>query len=186
MGYKWGYTLYLTLFVSICYAVADEYFIVYPKSPTAQQRFGRNKSRITANQIIYDNLRFVVGMSWFDSIVITMKAVELSYGATTAIYWAVAVGGIWLSVSGTHYIKKWSVRNKIAHRGIAQTLFAHFERLYDPKYKLHEQDDEDMIPQIVDGTMFQFINVTVEGLGIAGSLRYFVSNFVWKCTGHDD
>ena len=92
-----------------------------------------------------------------------MDSVELSYSATTATLWAVSVGGISLSVIGAHFIEKWAVRHKVAHRGLAQTLRARFERLYDPKslYKLHGEDDEDMIPLIIDGAIFQTINVSV-------------------------
>eukprot|EP01084_Bolivina_argentea_P301819 520809_1 len=70
---QWSYTFYLTLFVSVLYAISEDYYIVYPRNVDAQKRYGTNTARITTNDIIYDNLRFVIGMSWFDSLMATMQ-----------------------------------------------------------------------------------------------------------------
>lgn len=51
-----------------------------------------------------------------------------------------------------------------------QALFDTMERLYDPECEFHYEGDADFVPMIMDGAFFEFINVTVFALGIAGAL----------------
>ena len=107
------------MFVAALYAVNDDYYIIYPRSTEGQREFmEKNEWRTTTNNLLYDNLRFVVGMSWFDSVTLSVLSSDASNSESAAIYWSLAVGGIAMSVIGTHYIKKWELQRKIANQGI--------------------------------------------------------------------
>ena len=53
---------------------------------------------------------------------------------------------------------------------MVQALFDTMERLYDPEQELHFEGDADFVPMIMDGALFELINVTVFAMGIAGSM----------------
>ena len=97
---QWGYTILITLFVAVLYAINDDYYLIYPRNADSQQRYDNNTSRIVTNNILYDNLRFVVGMSWFDSLMITIGVSQATNTAATVAYWIVAIGGMSCSVIG--------------------------------------------------------------------------------------
>eukprot|EP00484_Ammonia_sp_Unknown_P027536 CAMPEP_0197033802 /NCGR_PEP_ID=MMETSP1384-20130603/12108_1 /TAXON_ID=29189 /ORGANISM="Ammonia sp." /LENGTH=676 /DNA_ID=CAMNT_0042463659 /DNA_START=45 /DNA_END=2075 /DNA_ORIENTATION=+ len=166
----WGYTVILSLFVSVLYAVNDDYYIIYPRNKDSQAKYDTNTSRTLTNTIIYENLRFVVGMSWFDSLMVTANASHLSPKELTAVYWAIALSGIILSVMGTHYMTRFNLQKKISYKGLAQAMFDTFERFYDPECLVHSEESRDMIPAILDNTMFELISVTFHGWGIGASL----------------
>ena len=109
-------------------------------------------------------------MSWFDSLALTLDFSNANYIYTTMGYWIIAIGGVSLSVIGTHYIKKFKLRKKISYKGLTQAMFDTFERFYDPNCLLHDENHRDMVPQIVDNTFFEILSVTIYAWGIAGSL----------------
>ena len=49
-------------------------------------------------------------------------------------------------------------------------MFDTVERMYDPTCSLHVEGDADLVPMIVDTSMYELVYVTVFGLGIAGSM----------------
>merc|ERR1712176_799941 len=106
-------------------------------------------------------------MSWFGSI---KKTVHLTAGQLALTYWAISIAGITLNVIGSKYLKKYELQNKIAEKGLAQAMFDTFERFYDPQCKLHDDSDSDMMPKILDNTLFEILNVTIGAWGIASSL----------------
>ena len=167
---QWGYTILITLFVAVLYAISDDYYIIYPRNTDSQKRYNTNTSRIVTNNILYDNLRFVVGMSWFDSLMISINISNADWTAATIAYWIIAIGGMSCSVLGTHYIKKFELEKKISHKGLTQAMFDTFERFYDPKCLIHDEDHRDMVPAVIDNTFFEILAVTIYGWGIAGSL----------------
>jgi len=174
-GGVWSYTIILTLFVTACYAVSDDYYIIYPKNKDEQNKFPKNKSRNIANKMIYDNLRFVVGLSWFDSINETIGFTDTDYVAENpvtlaVVYWIVAIVGIFLSVIGSNYCTKYELRHKIAKNGFVQAMLDTFENFCDPKCQFHDDDDSDMIPKILDNMMFEILNVTIGAWGVTGAL----------------
>ena len=42
---QWGYTILITLFVAVLYAISDDYYIVYPRNRDSQTRYDTNTSR---------------------------------------------------------------------------------------------------------------------------------------------
>eukprot|EP01083_Nonionella_stella_P064245 167281_1 len=172
---QWGYFITIALFVSVAFSFSDQFHILVPKnaSPEEQQLWLTDKSRLIVNDVLYDNLRFVVGMALFDALIVSLESLsgtDLSLSVICLFYWTIAIGGICLSVVGTHHVQKWELRNKIAQKGLAQAMFDTFERLYDPTCALHEEGDADFVPMILDTTVFELVDVTVSGLGIAGSM----------------
>lgn len=70
-------------------------------------------TRKQVNSVIYDNFRFVVGMTLFDAItksLISMWDSGISGSWQCVIYWLVAIGGITTSIIGEHYVSKWGLR----------------------------------------------------------------------------
>jgi len=160
--HQWGYTIMLSLFVAVLFAINDDYYIVFPRNQHSQQEFDSNSSRIVTNSIIYDSLRFVIGMSIGES--------NLQGSKLAGAYWVVAISGIILSVVGTHYMTKFELRKEIQHKGLVQAMFDTFERFYDPNDVLHSEEGRDMVPAVLDNTFFEILFVSIEGWGIAGSL----------------
>merc|ERR1712228_521353 len=170
----WSYTIILTLFVSACYAVAADYYIIYPKNKKEQQTFFKSKSRNIGNKMIYDNLRFVVGLSWFDSINHTVGFTDSDYVAANPVnlavgYWLIAIVGVCASLIGTKQCKKHELVKLIQDKGLAQAMFDTFESFYDPKGQFHDADS-DMVPKIMDNMAWQALNVTVGAWGVTGAL----------------
>merc|ERR1719419_100646 len=103
-------------------------------------------SRKQVNAVIYDNLRFMVGMALFDAFTNSLMSLwdsDVSGGWQCALYWLVAVGGLSTSIIATTYVEKWGLRKKIAQKGMVQALFDTMERLYDPGQELHFEGDAD-------------------------------------------
>eukprot|EP01083_Nonionella_stella_P272214 922913_1 len=112
-------------------------------------------------------------MALFDAFIISLESLKhgsMSNSLQCLLYWVVAIGGISFSVVGTNYTEKWGLRKKIADKGVSQAMFDTFERFYDPLQELHIEGDRDFVPMIVDMAMFEFVYVSVFGLGIAGSM----------------
>eukprot|EP01084_Bolivina_argentea_P113989 203052_1 len=134
---KWGYFLTIACFVSVAYSFSDQFYILYPKnvSKEEQEAFLKDKSRISVNNLLYDNFKFVVGMALFDALMTSLRSLSYSddvpNGLLCLLYWIVAVTGISSSVIGIHYLKKWDLQNKISDQGLAQAMFGTFERFYD-------------------------------------------------------
>jgi len=158
-------------------AFSDSFHILYPKvrmsESEAPEEWMQSVTRKEVNSVIYENLRFVVGMALFDAItnsMISMWDSGISNGWQCLIYWIVAIGGISTGIVGEYFVAKWGLRKKIASKGMVQALFDTMERLYDPEQKLHFEGDADFVPMIMDTAMFEFINVSVYALAISGSL----------------
>lgn len=122
---QWGYFFTIALFVSVAFSFSESFYILYPKNaktPEEQQAFLKDKSRLQVNDVLYDNFKFVVGMALFDALMVSLESLgtgsTVSNGVQCFLYWIVAVGGISLSIVGTHYVEKWGLRKKIAHKGI--------------------------------------------------------------------
>ena len=171
---QWGYFFTIALFVSVAFAFSDQFYILYPRSVEQQQAFLVDESRKQVNSVLYDNLKFVVGMALFDAFIVSLESLsaddDVSNSVECFLYWLVAIGGSSLSVVGTHYVERWGLRKKIATKGIAQAMFDTFERFYDPECELHIEGDEDFVPMILDTSIYELVYVTVDGLGIAGSM----------------
>eukprot|EP01084_Bolivina_argentea_P113988 203048_1 len=175
VGEKWGYFITIAIFVSIAFSFSEQFHILYPKNTTKEEEqiFLKDKSRITVNNVLYDNLRFVVGMALFDAFIISLESLKhgsMSNSLQCLLYWVVAIGGISFSVVGTNYTEKWGLRKKIADKGVSQAMFDTFERFYDPLQSLHKEGDSDFVPMILDTTVYELLFVTVDGLGLAGSM----------------
>ena len=212
IGQQWGYFITIALFVSVAFSFSEQFYILYPKSLTSgkldindpnkvqefinnRDQFLKDKARIQVNDVIYDNFRFVVGMALFDALMKSLQSLgegdTVSNGVQCFLYWLVAISGISLSIVGTHYVEKWGLRNKIANKGMAQAMFDTFERFYDPSCELHEEGDADLVPMILDTTLFELVYVTVFGLGIAGSMGTtnaikFTINSINSASGYYD
>jgi len=156
--------------VASIFAVNDDYFLIYPRSAEAQDQFEQNEWRTKTNQLLYDNMQFVIGFSSTDSISETVISLNVSNGEDAAIYWALSIGLIVLSVIGTHCITKWDLQRRIASQGLMQAVLDTMERFYDPDCNLHDEGDVDMLPSLLDNALFEILSVTIFGWNVAGFL----------------